>query len=247
MKIVIKSLTGASSEFTLDQNANIRELRNKISSALGIPWEHFHISNIVDTNNNKLAAIYSDDSPDEKLVDFLRTQTKNPQLQIDELKIYVVLNMGPKHYRPTAHNPEGHSAPVAAMSNSNSAFFKSTMQPDPNNSFSERLKKIGITSVPPDFLDPITNEFMNDPVMIGTQRTLDITTLQRSNYIDPFSKQPISKQDVRPDLQLRSQMESFVSKKELEAKAAVESAPGSTTNEASKAPEQNNSESCTIS
>lgn len=215
MKITVKTLMGEIYEFTLDANTNIRELRTKTGTVMGgRPWDSFNIVTMQDKAGKTLCSIYSDDDADDKLVDFIRREVKNPDIQVEELTIFVVANLGLGFYRPTKHNPKGISAYANAASDSKNAFFQSVLQPDQKETFSNRLKKIGfpLENVPEKFLDPITSEVMNNPVITTSQRTFDLNILQRLNYIDPNSREPVTVS--RPNLQLRSELEIFVTLQE---------------------------------
>lgn len=217
MKIIIKTLMCETFELIVDANTNIRELRTKVGNVINSPWEGFNIVNMLDKDGTALCSIYCDDPADDKLVDFIRREVKKPDLQVEELTIFIVFNLGRGFYRPTKHNPQGISA-LAGAAESKTAFFQSAVNPEQKESFSARLKRIGITSEDvPDhlnhLLDPITEEVMNNPVLTSNQRTFDLSSLERVNYIDPYSRQQLSK-NTRPNLRLRSEIEKFVTQQE---------------------------------
>jgi hypothetical protein len=219
MKIIVKSLMGNDIEFNLDSNPKIRELRNKLSAEFKQPWEMIEIIRMKDKAGKELCPIYSDDSSDENLVDFIRREVKNPELVVDELCVYARLNLGAGFYRPTEHNPKGRSAGVGQQENPESKFFKSVSSSE--QSFSARLKKIEfkMENIPEKFQDPITCEIMDNPVMTSSQRTFDLNTLKRVNYVDPNSREQITV--VRPNLQLRSEIEKFVTQEEAKVAAGI--------------------------
>lgn len=215
MKIIVKNLMGPDREITLSSNPTIRELRSKLVSEFKqSSWDMLEIPRMRDKHGNDLCPIYSDDSADENLVDFIRREAKKPDLVIDELCIFVRLNLGPGFYRPTKHNPKGYSAYVAQLENPESKFFKSVLGSEHKASFSDRLTevKFSLENVPERFLDPITKEIMNNPVITSSQRTFDLSTLERLNYIDPYSRGRVT--ISRQNLQLRSEIETFVTQQE---------------------------------
>ena len=252
MKIIVKMLSGENYEFILDANTNIRELRAKIATAANMPCEMLNIANITDKNRNRLCCICIDDSADEKLIDFIRGRVNNPQLQIDELQIFVKMDLGPGQYRTTAYNPHGYSAYHGAISNPGSPFFQSANRPEQAIPFSVRLKNIGMTAanVPDHLCDPITNEIMDNPVIASNQRTFDLGTLEKLNYIDPFSHQPLSRETMA-NLKIRAELEEFVSKNEAEKKLADEkiaaASPASASGSAAAASVPTSSSSATAS
>lgn len=179
-----------------------------------LPWNSFNIVAVQDKDNKTLCSIFSDDDADDKLIDFIRRETKNPDLQVEELTIITMANLGLGFYRRTRHNPEGHSTLANAASDSKSAFFQSVLRPNQNETFRNRLKKIEfpLENVPEKFLDPITCEVMDNPVITSSQRTFCLSTLERLNYEDPNSREAITVS--RPNLQLRSELELFVALQE---------------------------------
>ncbi len=215
MKITVKTLSAGTYELVLDAHANIRELRTKIANAMEMPWGSFILANLQDKDGNSLCAIFMDDPADEILVDFIRREVKKPNLQIEELTIIAVLNLGAGHYRPTKHNPRGISAYANFDLDHQNNFFRLTLQPDQKESFSARLERIGKSAadVPDHLQDPITAAVMDNPVIASNQRTFDLSSLERAKYIDPYSRQQLE-EFTRPNLRLRSEIEDCVTEQE---------------------------------
>lgn len=131
--------------------------------------------------------------------------------------MYVVLNFGRGHYRQTTYNPDGGSEHYGLWKNPGNSFFQSVLFPalEP---FSERIAKLDLTDkVPESFLDPITCIIMDNPVIASDQITYDLSTLQKLNYISPFSKVKLST-NVTPNLALRAEMEDFIKNKGMRPK-----------------------------
>lgn len=219
MKIIVKTMMGYNFEFLVDSQANIRQLRTKLAEECKMAWEKLEIIKMGDKDGNNFCPIYSDDSSDETLIDFIRKEVNKPQLVIDELHVFVRLNFGPGFYRPNQKNPKGMSVGAGLMSSPENKFLKDCASSDQSKSFSERLKKIqfDMTNVPDKFCDPVTMEIMNNPVMTSSQRTFDLDALKLLNFKDPASQQVISVS--RQNLQLRSEIEEFVAQQEKNSAA----------------------------
>lgn len=56
------------------------------------------------------------------------------------------------------------------------------------------------TDIPPEYLDPIMNEIMNDPVMLPSSKIIvdRITIIKHllSDNTDPYNREPLSKEDL---------------------------------------------------
>ncbi|CAF4564213.1 unnamed protein product, partial [Rotaria magnacalcarata] len=71
---------------------------------------------------------------------------------------------------------------------------------------------------PEEYLDPITNTLMMDPVMLPSSRQIiDRGTIARhllSDQIDPFNRNPLRMQDVIPQLELKQAIEQWKSSRQ---------------------------------
>lgn len=91
--------------------------------------------------------------------------------------------------------------------------------------------------IPEEFLDPILQTLMTEPVRLPTSNTvMDLASLKRhllNTPLDPFTRQPLSLDMVKPEPELKKQIEEFVASKKAEARAkrtqAASSAPTTTT------------------
>ena len=94
-----------------------------------------------------------------------------------------------------------------------SAFFKSIEKTSESKSFSARLKEIDFSgSIPDLFLDPITSELMNIPMLTSDTRTYDAKTIEDLKKISPFTRKPFT--CIENNLLLHAQIEDFVSEEE---------------------------------
>ncbi len=209
MKVKIHQLSGKTIEFDLDIDATIKQLQQKIALHVGVDVFMICIRCIKNQNGIKLLnAIYHDDPFDENLIEFIKEKTSLKDVEnlvITSLDIWVTLNFGPGHYRPTQQNPKGVSALVGIMENSDNTFFQSVFSSKNSTTLSSKLKD---RNVPEHFLDPITFEIMNTPVIASDLRTYDLTTLEMLKFISPFTREPLSG-TIKHNLALRSEMENY--------------------------------------
>lgn len=200
MKLVIKTLNGRNEEIAINGMPNLRELRERVASALNTSWDRITII-IVDKSGTRLTFVYMDDPSDLNLDDFIKSQKTIEQLNLDELTLYVTYNLGPYYYRPNKLNPHGMAAheghqmeQLYPTSKDITLFFQNAVTNNENTkNFDEH-----IDGIPEKFLDPITNELMNNPVISSDQRTYDLTTLTKLNFISPFTKEKVRIVEVRP-------------------------------------------------
>lgn len=218
MRIVVRQLLGKPFEFDLDTSANLRELQQKIARTLGYDVQMICICNVKNQDGvHLLNAIFHDDPADENLLEFIKSQITNPEINITELTIFIKFNLGAGHYRRTRQNPQGISAGCGLISNPASQFFQSALIPDLTESFSEQISRLDLEDeVPESFLDPVTFKIMDIPVIASDQRTYDLKTLQNMNFISPFSRQQLSR-STQHNLALRAEMEDFISTRQAEA------------------------------
>lgn len=84
---------------------------------------------------------------------------------------------------------------------------------------------IDFDDAPPEFEDPIMGMLMTDPVILPSKHVVDRSTIVQhllSDPKDPYTRQPMTIEDVVPDTALRSQIEAWKLERtaELRAKAA---------------------------
>ncbi|KAL7623730.1 Ubiquitin conjugation factor E4 [Parahypoxylon ruwenzoriense] len=88
----------------------------------------------------------------------------------------------------------------------------------------ERLDQaaLDLGEVPDEFEDPLMGELMNDPVILPSQNIVDRSTIIQqllSNPLDPFTRKPMTIDDVVPADDLRVRIEEWKSQRIAEAKA----------------------------
>lgn len=94
----------------------------------------------------------------------------------------------------------------------------------------ERVNQEALADAPDEFLDPIMSTLMLDPVRLPSSNvTVDRTTIARhllSDQSDPFNRSALTMDQVRPDVELRAQIEEWMADKRRQA---VETAAKTTT------------------
>ena len=86
--------------------------------------------------------------------------------------------------------------------------------------------------IPSEFEDPIMGDLMKDPVVLPSKHVVDRSTIVQhllSDAKDPFTRQPMTMDDVRPDTELKAQIDAWraeriaaAKKSKLEAVAAAD-------------------------
>ena len=86
-----------------------------------------------------------------------------------------------------------------------------------------QLDEISTDDIPDTFLDPIMSTLMVDPVLLPSSKMIvDRSTIARhllSDQTDPFNRSPLSMEDVIPEADLKTQIQSFL-KEQREANRA---------------------------
>lgn len=76
--------------------------------------------------------------------------------------------------------------------------------------------------IPDEFVDPILQTLMVEPVRLPTSNTvMDLASLKRhllNTPLDPFTRQPLTLEMVKPEPELKKQIEEFVARKKAEAR-----------------------------
>ncbi|EEY19687.1 ubiquitin conjugation factor E4 [Verticillium alfalfae VaMs.102] len=84
--------------------------------------------------------------------------------------------------------------------------------------------ELDLGEIPADFEDPILGDLMKDPVILPSQHVVDRSTIMQhllSDPKDPFTRQPMTIEDVVPDQALRNRIEAWKAEKIEAAKAKV--------------------------
>lgn len=101
------------------------------------------------------------------------------------------------------------NARCGLISRPESRFFQSCAIPDLDEPYSSQIKNLGLIDEVPDFfLDPITLEIMDKPMVASDQRTYDAKTLVSMKFISPFTKEKLTR--FNDNLSLRSEIENFI-------------------------------------
>jgi hypothetical protein len=83
-----------------------------------------------------------------------------------------------------------------------------------------------VGEIPYEFLDPLMYSLMEDPVILPmSKQTVDRSTIRShllSDPTDPFNRQPMSIEDVVPNVDLKEQIEVFKEKRKVIAKKAIQ-------------------------
>jgi ubiquitin conjugation factor E4 B len=77
--------------------------------------------------------------------------------------------------------------------------------------------------VPPEFEDPIMGILMNEPVILPSKHVVDRSTIVQhllSDPKDPYTRQPMTVDDVVPDAELKAKIETWKAEKRAKARAA---------------------------
>lgn len=79
----------------------------------------------------------------------------------------------------------------------------------------DKWDEISTDDIPDTFLDPIMSTLMSDPVLLPSSKIIvDRSTIARhllSDQTDPFNRSPLSMEDVIPQLDLKRQIDTFLS------------------------------------
>ncbi len=81
--------------------------------------------------------------------------------------------------------------------------------------------------IPDEFLDPLMFSLMEDPVILPmSKQTIDRSTIRShllSDPTDPFNRQPMSIEDVLPNIELKERIKVFKEERKAVAKKLIES------------------------
>lgn len=76
--------------------------------------------------------------------------------------------------------------------------------------------EILMADAPDEFLDEILSTFMKDPVVLPSGHFVDRSTITQhllNDPIDPFSREPMTIDDVRPAVELQARMKTWLDEK----------------------------------
>ena len=76
--------------------------------------------------------------------------------------------------------------------------------------------------IPPEYEDPIMGDIMRDPVILPSKHTVDRSTIVQhllSDMKDPFTRQPMTIDDVVPDTELCERIAQWKEQRRAEARA----------------------------
>jgi ubiquitin conjugation factor E4 B len=78
-------------------------------------------------------------------------------------------------------------------------------------------EEINYDDAPDEFLDPLTSILMDDPVILPSNVTVDRITIETqliNNPVDPYSRLPLSKEDLVPNTELKAKIEAYKQSKQ---------------------------------
>ncbi|KAK0634585.1 ubiquitin elongating factor core-domain-containing protein [Bombardia bombarda] len=84
--------------------------------------------------------------------------------------------------------------------------------------------ELDFDDAPPEFEDPIMGDLMKDPVVLPSKHVVDRSTIIQhllSDPKDPFTRQPMTIDDVVPDVELREKIEKWKAERRIEARSQV--------------------------
>ncbi|KAF7458615.1 U-box domain-containing protein [Cryptosporidium felis] len=90
-------------------------------------------------------------------------------------------------------------------------YIQKELEENESGQYSNKLDEV---EIPEEFLDPIMQEIMQDPVLLPTSsKIMDRKVIERiliSDGVDPFNRLPLSKEDLVPQESLREKIEFFL-------------------------------------
>ncbi|KAL1871865.1 hypothetical protein VTK73DRAFT_1833 [Phialemonium thermophilum] len=95
--------------------------------------------------------------------------------------------------------------------------------------------ELDLGEIPPEFEDPIMGDIMNDPVILPSKHIVDRSTIVQhllSDPKDPFTRQPMTVDDVVPADELRQQITKWKEERIAARRAAVSDAVNDVVNDA---------------
>ena len=85
----------------------------------------------------------------------------------------------------------------------------------------EAEEEADLGEIPDDFLDPILSTLMRDPVKLPSGHSCDRSIITRhllSDETDPFSRQPLTADQLVPDDELRERISAWITERKAEAR-----------------------------
>jgi len=233
MRITVKFLGKNEQIIELPKTSSLREVQSRIAEEFDCKWYQMRITNIYFLdhvgieNPSRSVHLFYDDDPELSFVEFI-TQQGFPNARLDgDVTVHALYRLQANHLRantfPT-HPDRSFSLPGGANLTLFKAFCTSSYS---SETFAEKIAALNIPNeIPTNFLDPITNEIMNTPVIANDNRTYDLETLNRLNWKSPFSRDPIYEQYTFPNLSLRAAILRFIEEKTA-AVASLSNTPSS--------------------
>jgi hypothetical protein len=179
-------------------------VKRKMVRALESTLLAFHVPAIRDAHGNYLHSLYLDDPPDKNFIDLIRGGREAFDLDLSALTFHVTF-FSPLGYRPTQHNPNGYHANLRLQ---NTPFIRAALGESKAFSirFAELQERTGSVDLPDAFVDPITDNFMNTPMLASDGRIYDKSTVERLP-VSPYDRKRF---DTVHNLLLRSEIEDFL-------------------------------------
>lgn len=88
-----------------------------------------------------------------------------------------------------------------------------------------KTEKISYDDAPEEFIDPITAEIMNDPVILPSSKVvLDRTTIETqliNDPVDPYNRSPLTKEELIPNDELKKKIDEYLEKKKNDPKKMI--------------------------
>jgi hypothetical protein len=212
IRVSIKEFMGRNKEIVFDSMPNIREFEVKIGREYGWKWNEMKIMNIFALNRSgeriKLGSIYHDDAGEQNLDDFIKAQG-HLDVSLDNITVYIMQRIIGDFFRPTIFTPKDGAPACPAVK---LKAYEDALATRSGETFKEQFAALGIPDdkIPEKFLDPITMIIMNKPVIASDGRTYDESTLERLDYISPYTKEKLINPPM-PNMLLRAEMTIFIS------------------------------------
>jgi len=158
----------------------------------------------------------------------------NPKVLLPEIvDIYINLGGVPAFVEAVAGDGRSYKPETMEMT---SRILRSKHLKDPAelNAWDELCKKfveakvvidraeLDFDDAPPEFEDPIMGDLMKDPVLLPSKHIVDRSTIVQhllSDPKDPFTRQPMTIDDVIPDVELKEKIEKWKAERIAEARS----------------------------
>ncbi|EFX06648.1 ubiquitin fusion degradation protein [Grosmannia clavigera kw1407] len=165
----------------------------------------------------------------------------NPKVLLPQL-VELYLNLGDKQSFVDAVAADGRSYKPDIFSNATRILAtKGLMDPAKLQAWDALMARFASTKeladqaetdlgeIPAEFEDPIMGDLMRDPVILPSRHTVDRSTITQhllSDPKDPFTRQPMTMDDVVPDVALKQQIDDWKAGRIAAARAKLEGTGG---------------------